>query len=113
MALDRLHRMLGAGERHSLQVMATLHRHYAAMLRLDGADVGRRTAGGGAARPEGRRPSRPARRSSRRAGSGTTKVVQAIALLAQADLDLRGLKDWPPELVLEVLVARLAFLGRR
>ena len=33
--------------------------------------------------------------------------------LARADLDLRGAKAWPPELVMEVLVARLARLSRR
>jgi len=32
-------------------------------------------------------------------------------LLAQADLDLRGAKEWPDELVMEVLVARLSRLG--
>jgi len=36
-----------------------------------------------------------------------------VELVAQADLDLRGVKDWPDELVLEVLVARLAALGGR
>jgi hypothetical protein len=34
-----------------------------------------------------------------------------MALLAQADLDLRGARDLPPDVVLEVLVARLARLG--
>src|SRR5439155_6999073 len=38
-ALTHLHRMLGAGERHPLVVMATLHRHFATMLRLDGGGV--------------------------------------------------------------------------
>src|SRR5205814_3172655 len=38
-ALEVLHRMSGAGQRHPLVVMGTLHRHYAAMLRLDGAPV--------------------------------------------------------------------------
>ena len=33
-AIELLHRMLGAG-RHPLQLMATLHTHYARMLRLD------------------------------------------------------------------------------
>jgi hypothetical protein len=33
--------------------------------------------------------------------------------LADADLDLRGRRAWPDELVLEVLVARLARLSRR
>jgi hypothetical protein len=43
-------------------------------------------------------------------------VTRAIGLLAQADLDLRGAKDWPESLVMEVLVARLSKLapaGRR
>ncbi|HET9442621.1 MAG TPA: hypothetical protein VFO65_04815, partial [Acidimicrobiales bacterium] len=34
-AVSQLHRMLGAGDRHPLAVMSSLHRHYAAMLRLD------------------------------------------------------------------------------
>jgi DNA polymerase-3 subunit delta len=38
-------------------------------------------------------------------------VVRAIGLLAQADLDLRGAKEWPDELVMEVLVARLSRLA--
>src|SRR5439155_13311876 len=38
-AIERLHRMLGAG-RHPLQLMATLHTHYARMLRLDGSAIG-------------------------------------------------------------------------
>jgi hypothetical protein len=37
-------------------------------------------------------------------------VVRAIGLLAQADLDLRGAKDWPEGLVMEILVARLTRL---
>jgi DNA polymerase III subunit delta len=38
-------------------------------------------------------------------------IARAFELLAQADLDLRGVKDWPPELVMEVLVARLSRLA--
>jgi DNA polymerase III subunit delta len=44
---------------------------------------------------------------------GSDKVATAIGLLADADLALRGSIAWPPELVMEVLVARLARLGRR
>jgi hypothetical protein len=33
-------------------------------------------------------------------------------LLADADLALKGTIDWPPELILEVLVARLAAANR-
>jgi len=47
---------------------------------------------------------------SRRMGSD--KVARAVRLLAAADLDLRGRTAWPPELVAEVLVARLASLAR-
>jgi DNA polymerase-3 subunit delta len=42
---------------------------------------------------------------------GGSAVARAIAMLAQADLDLRGAKDWPEELVMEVLVARLSRLA--
>ena len=38
-------------------------------------------------------------------------MVRAVDLLAEADLDLRGGKAWPDDLVLEVLVARLARLA--
>jgi DNA polymerase-3 subunit delta len=41
---------------------------------------------------------------------GPERVARAISLIADADLDLRGLVDWPDELVIEVLVARLAQL---
>ncbi|MGD9995641.1 MAG: hypothetical protein AB7U39_01820, partial [Ilumatobacteraceae bacterium] len=40
-----------------------------------------------------------------------TGVSRAISLMAQADLDLRGEKDWPDSLVMEVLVARLSKLS--
>jgi hypothetical protein len=43
---------------------------------------------------------------------GHDRIVDAISLLAAADLDLRGAKAWPEDLVLEVLVARLARLAR-
>src|SRR5436305_5934664 len=36
-ALVLLHRMMEAGNRHPLQVMAVLHGHFAAMLRVDGS----------------------------------------------------------------------------
>ena len=44
---------------------------------------------------------------------GTAKLARAIELLATADLQLRGTVDWPPELVMEVLVARLSNLSHR
>ena len=107
-ALTRLHRMLEAGERHPLVVMATLHRHYTAMLRLDGAGVADERAAAGVlgVAPY---PAKKALSQARRLGG--ERIGRAIELLAQADLDLRGASGWPDALVMEVLVARLSRLG--
>lgn len=110
-ALVTLHRLMHAGDRHPLVVMATLHRHYGAMLRLDGS--GARTDAEAAAALGIKGSTYPAKKAlvqSRRLGS--TGVRRAIRLLAEADLDLRGAKTWPEELVMEVLVARLCQLAR-
>ncbi|HUR22338.1 MAG TPA: DNA polymerase III subunit delta [Acidimicrobiales bacterium] len=106
-ALSHLHRMLGAGERHALVVLATLHRHYAAMLRLDGANV-RDASEAAALLGTAPYPAKKAMVQARRLGSA--KIAQAIEWLAEADVDLRGAKAWPDILVLEVLVARLSRL---
>jgi DNA polymerase-3 subunit delta len=104
-AIEVLHRMLDAGERHPLQILASLHRHVGAMLRLDGhgtLDEQAASAVTGLA-PF---PAKKALQQSRRLGHG--KLVAMTTLLADADLDLRGQIGWPPELVVEVLVGRLA-----
>jgi DNA polymerase-3 subunit delta len=107
-ALGTLHRLLGGGDRHPLGVLATLHRHYAAMLRLDSAgaasDADAAALTGMAPFPAGK-----ALRGARRLGFAG--VARAMTLLADADLDLRGVRDWPDALVMEVLVARLSRLG--
>jgi DNA polymerase-3 subunit delta len=107
-ALVQLHRMTEAGERHPLVVLASLHRHYTAMLKLDGANV-RNDADAAAITGTGPYPAKKALAQSRRLGSGG--VSRAITLLADADVDLRGARAWPEELILEVLVARLSKLG--
>lgn len=108
-ALELLHRMMGSGERHPLQVMAILHGHYGKLLKLDGADARDESA---AAALLGTKPGFGTKKLldqfRRLDGSG---VARAIGLLAQADLDLRGAKDWPDSLVMEVLVARLSKLA--
>jgi DNA polymerase III subunit delta len=111
-ALDLLHRMMGAGERHPLVLLSTLHSHYARMLRLDGADAADERAAAAALGMTGSTyPARKALTQGRRLGS--RGVAEAIRLLAEADLDLRKLRrDWPEDLVMEVLVARLSRLGR-
>jgi DNA polymerase III subunit delta len=110
-ALDKLHRMVSGGGRHPLQVMATLHGHYARMLQLDGAPVrGEKDAAQLLGLKGSTFPARKALQQARRLGHD--RVVEAVSLLAGADLDLRGGKAWPEGLVLEVLVARLARLAR-
>lgn len=109
-ALRVLRRMLGPGDRHPLVVLATLHRHYSAMLRLDGAGV---TSDAQAGELLGVKPFMAGKALRQLNKLGSAKVARAVTLLAEADLDLRGAKTWPEELVLDVLVARLCQLGRR
>ncbi|CAN5451255.1 hypothetical protein BH23ACT3_BH23ACT3_01970 [soil metagenome] len=110
-ALTFLRRMLHGGDRHPLQVMATLHNHYVKLAKLDGLDARDERD---AASAMGIKPGFPAKKALgnyRRLGGGG--VLRALQLLAQADLDLRGERDLPPELVMDVLVARLSRLGAR
>lgn len=110
-ALDVLHRMLGAGGSHPLVVMAQLHRHYRQMLRLDGAEV---TSPEQAAELLGLKSSFPAKKALAQGRRlGTARIARAVSLLAAADLDLRGTTALPGDAVLEVLVARLCLLSGR
>lgn len=109
-SITALTRMLGAG-RHPLQVMATLHTHYQRILRLDGAAVrGEKDAAAILGLKGSTFPAKKAMAQSRRLGS--KGAAESIALLAGADLDLRGTVEWPDALVMEVLVARLARIAR-
>jgi DNA polymerase-3 subunit delta len=109
-SIDRLHRMMGSGARHALAVLATLHAHYARMLALDGAEVrSERDAAALLGMKGSTFPAKKALDQGRRLG--TRRVGQAVTWLAQADLDLKGAKKLPDELVMEVLVARLANLS--
>ncbi|MGH9130550.1 MAG: DNA polymerase III subunit delta [Acidimicrobiales bacterium] len=110
-ALEALSRLLSAGQRHPLALLATLHRHYASMLRLDGAGV---TSDAEAAGVLGVRSAWSAGKSlaaGRRLGSAG--VARAIDLLARADLDLKGATALDGTVILEVLVARLSRLAPR
>jgi DNA polymerase-3 subunit delta len=107
-ALGLLDRMMRGGERHPLQIMAILHNHYVRLLSLDGSGARDEAT---AAAAIGIKPGFPARKAlDQYRKLGGPKVVRAIGLLAQADLDLRGAKDWPEGLVMEILVARLTRL---
>ena len=110
-ALDKLHRMLRAGNRHPLQVMVTIQIHIERMLRLHGSDASDEREAAAVLGLKG--STFPARKALTRAKAlGGPKIARAIELVAQADVDLRGASAWPGEQVLEVLVVRLALLGR-
>ena len=116
-ALETLHRLLTATSAvqpkalHPMQVMATLGFHYQRLVRLDDPSVvtkehaaealGMRSAGG----------ARFPLDASRRLGSDGLR--DAVGLLAQAELDLRGASGLDERTVMDVLVARLAALSRR
>ena len=107
----RLTKRLTTAGRHPLAILAILHRHYAAMLRLDGLEVRSKDQ---AAEILGMHsfPASKAMAAGRKLGSA--RVAEAITLLADTDLDLRGDSELPGEMVLEVLVARLCSrAGRR
>jgi DNA polymerase-3 subunit delta len=112
-ALAQLHRLLGGGERHPLVILAILHRHVQSLLRVDSPQV--RTEADAAAAlgiGPGRStyPAKKALATARRWGSAS--VAEAVGIVADAELDLKGATAWPPEAVLEVLVARLCRLAR-
>jgi len=112
LAITQLHRMMEAGDRHALQVMGILTGHYTRLLKLDGAGV--RDDKQAAALLGMKGSTFPAKKAMGQARAmGSERVGKAIGFLAEADLDLRGRRAWPDELVLEVLVARLAVLSRR
>lgn len=104
-SLSALHRMFNGGERHPLQIMASLTGHVDLMLALADAAV---TGKDDAARLLGVHPFRAGKALAQSRRLGGQRVGEFVGLLAQADLDLRGATAWPPELVIEVLVARMA-----
>ncbi|MBI2706482.1 MAG: DNA polymerase III subunit delta [Actinobacteria bacterium] len=110
-ALNKLHRMMGSGM-HPLQIMASLTNHFLRMVALDGSGADDERS---AAEVLGLRgstfPARKALAQSRTLGPG--RLRELFRLLAKADLDLRGATALPNDLVMEVLVARLASRSRR
>jgi DNA polymerase-3 subunit delta len=102
--------MLNRMGRHPLVVMAILQGHYERMLRLDGADVRDRSTAAALLKVS---PFQAGKALDQVRRLGHDGVARAVELLAGADLDLRGQKSWPPELVMEVLVARLSRLAPR
>ncbi|MCB1258189.1 MAG: DNA polymerase III subunit delta [Microthrixaceae bacterium] len=111
-AMDKLRRMTIGGERHSLQIMASLRTHFERMLRLDGTGVRSDKEAAEILGMKGSTfPAKKALAQSERLG--TPGLAKAFKLLAAADADLRGRSGQPPEMVMETLVARLASLSGR
>ena len=109
-ALDMLGRMIRGGHRHPLQIMSILHGHYAAIARLDGVDARSEADAQAATGLKSGFRAKKSMEQYRRLGGSNAK--RAFELLAQADLDLRGARDLPDDVVMEVLVARLSKLRR-
>ncbi len=102
--------MTGAGGRAAPEIVAILHRHFSNMLRLDGAGVG---SGDEAAALLGVRSAFVAKKALAQGNRlGSDRVAQAVGLIADADLDVKGRTALPADVVLEVLVARLSRLTR-
>ena len=110
-ALEVLQRMFKAGARHPLQVMSTLHSHYERMLRLDGTGISNDKEAAAHLGMKGSSfPAKKAVAQLRRLGP--KKIRRAIELLGETDLDLRGKSALDGDILMEVLVARLAHLAR-
>ncbi len=90
--------------------MAILHTHYGNLAKLDGADARSEQDAMAITGIKSAYPAKKALQNYRRLGGSMVK--RAVELLAQADLDLRGAKDLEPDLVMEILVARLSKLRR-
>ena len=93
-----------------MAILSALHGHYGRLLRLDGSGIGDEKSAADALGIKGF-PAKKALQASRQLGG--KRIARAVRLLGDADLDLRGRSAWPAELVVEVLVARLASLSRR
>jgi DNA polymerase III subunit delta len=106
-ALVMLHRIMI--DSHPLQVLALLANRFANMMKLDGPSVQTVTDAVGVLGGKEFTARKVLEQYQRLGSSG---VSQAMSLIAQADVDLRGGKEWDDVLVMEVLVARLARLGR-
>ena len=107
-ALVMLHRMMKAGGSHPMQILALLANRYAQMMKIDGRGV---RSGADAAAILGGKEFTARKVLEQYQRLGSAGVARANSLIASADLDLRGATDWEPELVMEVLIARLSRLA--
>ncbi len=119
-ALDVLHRLLYATSGlqlkslHPMQLMATLTGHYIDLARIDAPSIATKDD---AHAVLGGHPFTAQKKLRAAQRLGSDGIAEAIGLLADADVDLRGgfggRRAVPDTVTLEVLVARLAALSRR
>jgi DNA polymerase-3 subunit delta len=110
-SLEKLHRMMEAGDRHPLQLLATLHGHYQRILALDGAPVeNERDAAELLGMKGSTFPAKKALLATRKLGSDRVRSI--LLLLGETDLAVRGASAMPAEALMDVLVARLARMSR-
>lgn len=107
-ALETLRRLLGAGASEPMQVIFLLHKHFEQMLRLDGAGVSSQAQAEELLKLPANQKFKAKKIMAQTRNLGSEKIARCIRFIADADLDLRGRSGLEPEIVLEVLVARLA-----
>ncbi len=114
--LDRLLTVTSARQpkpMHPLQLQGMLQSRYRKLLQVDDPAV-RTVADAHAALGGGKGSTFPAKKALEASrGLGTDGLRQAVDLLADADLGLKGAAGLPEAAVMEVLVARLAALHGR
>lgn len=117
-ALACLQRLSGPEAMHYMQIMAILRNHFDRLLHLDGSGARDEATAAEVLREAGLMRkggstfvARQALAASRRLGPEGVK--RAVALLAAADLDVRGRSALDPVATLEILVARLSQMNRR
>ena len=96
---------------HPMQVMASLVFHYQRLLRLDDPSIVTKEHAASALAMKSSGGARFPLEAAKRLGSDGLR--DAIDLLAQAELDLRGAGGLDDRTVMDILVARLAALSRR
>lgn len=112
-ALEHLHRLLEGGARHPLVVLSILHRHVSSLMKVDNPSIRTEAQAAeamGIAKGRSTFPAKKALRSAQQWGSAN--IAEAVGLIADAEVDLKGARAWPEAAVLEVLVARLCRLAR-
>jgi DNA polymerase-3 subunit delta len=115
-ALETLHRMMYSSSArqakpiHPMQIMGSLSGYYRRLLRLDDPSI---VTADQAAAALGMSTGAARFRLQTAKRLGTDGLREAMGLLAQAELDLRGASGLDEFTVTDVLVARLAALSRR